>query len=71
MLDRKPDNYVLCPVRRDKAAIFSGSQSHPATVAPDGSNRSNGGGNKTVEVFGAEGRLGRLGEHPGRNLSER
>ena len=43
-------------VRRGKAAIFSGCKSHPATVAPAGSNRSSGRGNRAVEAFGVEGR---------------
>ena len=44
-------------VRRGKAAIFSGCETHPATVAPAGSNRSSGGGNKAAEAFGVEGRV--------------
>ena len=48
MLDRSS-------VRREKALSFSGCESHPATVAPAGSNRSNGGGNEIVEAFGVEG----------------
>jgi len=39
--------------------------------APPGSNRSGGGGNEVVGAFGVEGRLGRLGKHTGRNVSER
>jgi hypothetical protein len=42
-------------VRRAKALSFSGCESRPATVAPAGSNRSNGGGNEAVEAFGVEG----------------
>ena len=62
---------VFC-VRREKARIFSGCESRPATVvAPAGSNRSGGGGNKTAEAFDAKGRLGRLREQAGRNASER
>ena len=45
-------------VRREKAWIFSGCKSRPATVAPAGSNRSGGGGNETVEAFDGKGRLG-------------
>ena len=37
-------------VRRDKAPIFSGCNSHPATFAPAGSNRSGSGGNETAEA---------------------
>ena len=59
------------PVRRDKAHIFSGCESHPAKVAPAGSNRSSGGGDEAAEASGVEGRLGRLGEHTGRNVRER
>ena len=54
-------------VRRGKAAIFSGCETHPATVAPAGSNRSSGGGNEAAEAFGVEGRVKRLGEGVGRN----
>ena len=39
-------------VRRDKAAFFSGCKSHPATIAPAGSNRSSHGGNEVAEAFG-------------------
>jgi transposase len=38
-------------VRRAKVSIFSGCNSHPATVAPAGSNRSGGGGNEIAEAF--------------------
>jgi hypothetical protein len=38
---------------------------------PPGSNRSGGGGNKAVGASGVEGRIRRLGESVGRNLSER
>jgi hypothetical protein len=38
-------------VRREKAALFSGCKSHPAT-APAGSNRSSHGGNEVAEAFG-------------------
>ncbi len=58
-------------MRRDKAAIFSGCNSHPATFAPAGSNRSGEGGNELAEASGVEGRLRRLGEQAGRNISER
>jgi hypothetical protein len=49
--DSSPD----ISVRRAKALSFSGCESRPATVAPAGSNRSNGGGNEAVEAFGVEG----------------
>ena len=58
-------------VRREKVHVPSGCESRPATVAPAGSNRSVGGGNELDEASGAEGRHGRLGEHAGRNVSER
>jgi hypothetical protein len=38
-------------VRRAKAALSSGCNSHPAT-APAGSNRSSYGGNEMAEAFG-------------------
>src|SRR5260221_9837652 len=38
-------------VRRDKAALSSGCESHRAT-APAGSNRSSHGGNEVAEAFG-------------------
>jgi hypothetical protein len=37
-------------VRRDKAALSSGYEPHPAT-APAGSNRSSHGGNEVAEAF--------------------
>ncbi len=39
-------------VRRGKAAFFSGCKSHPATIAPAGSNRSSHGGNEVAEAWG-------------------
>ena len=39
-------------VRRAKAAFFSGCKSHPATIAPAGSNRSNHGGDEMAVAFG-------------------
>ena len=44
-------------MRREKALSSSGCEPRPATVAPAGSNRSNGGGNESVEAFGVEGPL--------------
>ena len=38
-------------VRREKVYFFSRCNSYPAKVAPAGSYRSGGGGNKTVEAF--------------------
>ena len=49
-------------MRRGKAAIFSGCETHPAIVAPAGSNRRSRGGNESAEAFGVEGRDRRLGE---------
>src|SRR5450759_2148517 len=42
-------------VRRGKARFPSGRQTHPATFAPAGSNRSSRGGDEAAEAFGAEG----------------
>jgi len=59
-------------VRREKALVHSGNKARPGTgFAPPGSNRSGGGGNKAVEASGVEGRIRRLGESVGRNVSER
>ncbi len=44
-------------VRRAKAAFFSGCKSHPATIAPAGSNRSSHGGNEMAEASGVEGHI--------------
>jgi hypothetical protein len=38
-------------VRREKVQFFSRCNSYPAKVAPAGSYRSGGGGNKTVKAF--------------------
>ncbi len=59
-------------VRREKARIFSGCKSRPATlVAPAGSNRSGGGGNETAGAFDGKSRLRRFREQAGRNASDR
>jgi hypothetical protein len=58
-------------VRREKVSIFSGCNPHPATFAPAGSNRSGSGGNETAGASDAKGRLRRLREQAGRNVSER
>ncbi len=42
---------------RAKAAFFSGCKSHPATIAPAGSNRSSHGGNEMAEASGVEGHI--------------
>jgi len=45
-------------VRRGKVAFFSGCKSHPATIAPAGSNRSSHGGNEVAEAFGYAAQVG-------------
>ena len=45
-------------VRRGKARSPSGRQTHPATFAPAGSNRSSRGGNETAEAFDGKGHVG-------------
>jgi hypothetical protein len=58
-------------VRRAKAPIFSGCNSHPTNWSLQvGSRRSGCGGNEAIEAFG-KGHLGWPGEHAGRNVSER
>ena len=55
---RKPHRQMsLVGVRRGKAAFFSGCKSHPATIAPAGSNRSSHGGNEVAEASGVEGHI--------------
>ena len=50
---------LLRQAHSEKARIFSGCKSRPATlVAPAGSNRSGGGGNETAGAFDVKGRLG-------------
>jgi len=58
-------------VRRESRRFSAGAIPARQLVAPAGSNRSGRGGDEPVEAFGVEGRLGRLGEHAGRNVSER
>jgi hypothetical protein len=43
-------------VCRVKVSVFSGCNSHPATFAPAGSNRSGDGGNEIAEAFDGKGR---------------
>ena len=58
-------------VRREKVLVHSGSEDPPGNwIAPPGSNRS-GGGDKAAEASGVEGRIRRLGESVGCNVSER
>ena len=47
---RETDLVSVLGVRRDKAALSSGCEPHPAT-APAGSNRSSHGGNEVAEAF--------------------
>lgn len=47
-------------VRREKARSPSGGQTHPATLAPAGNNRSSRGGDEAAEAFGVEGHFGDL-----------
>ncbi len=57
---RKPGNpveHMSTCVRRGKARFHSGCKSHPATIAPAGSNRSGRGGNEAIEASGERGRL--------------
>ena len=44
-------------VRRGKARSPSGRQTHPATFAPAGSNRSSRGGDETAEAFDEKGHV--------------
>jgi hypothetical protein len=48
--DSNPSSMSELGVRRDKAALSSGCEPHPAT-APAGSNRSSHGGNEVAEAF--------------------
>jgi len=59
-------------VRREKALVHSGMRGPPGNwIAPPGSNRSSGGGNKAAEASGGKGRIRRFGESAGCNPSER
>ena len=57
-------------VRRDKAALSSGCESHPAN-APAGSYRSSHGGNEVAGASNVRSRYRRSSECVGRNVSER
>ena len=59
----------LCAVQRRRSSV--GAIPTRQEVAPAGSNRSGSGGNDTAEAFDGKGRLGRLREQAGRNVSER
>ena len=63
---------VVVNRRREKALVHSGVKDPPGNwIAPTGNNRSGGGGNKAAGAFGVEGRIRRLGESAGCNVSER
>ncbi len=51
-VEREKEPMSALGVRRGKAAFFSGCKSHPATIAPAGSNRSGHGGGEMAEAFG-------------------
>ena len=55
-------------VRREKVSIFSGCNSHPATVVPAGSNRAVG---SSLPKHPMERSVERFREPAGRNVSER
>jgi hypothetical protein len=58
-------------VRREKVLVHSGRKDPPGNwIASPGSNRSGGGGNKAAGAAGVEGRIRRLGESAGCNVSE-
>ena len=46
---------IQCAVQRRVSSV--GEDTHPATFAPAGSNRSSRGGNEAAEAFGVEGRM--------------
>ena len=58
-------------MRRAKVSFFSGCNSHLAIVASASSNRSGSGGNDAAGAFDGKGRLRRLREQAGQNVSER
>jgi hypothetical protein len=59
-----------CAVKKQWST--SGNEDPPGNwIAPPGSNRGGGRGNKAAEASGVEGRIRRLGESVGRNASER
>jgi hypothetical protein len=63
---------IAISVRREKALDHSGMKGPSGNwIAPPGSNRSGGGGNKAVGASGVEGRTRRLGESACCNASER
>ncbi len=51
-MSRRASGMTALGVRRGKAASFGGCESHPATIAPAGSNRSSHGGNEVAKAFG-------------------
>ena len=61
---------IAVTVRREKALVHSEKKDSPGNwIAPPGSNRSGGGGNKAAEASGGEGRIRRLGESAGCNVT--
>ena len=58
-------------VRRGKARSPSGRQTHPATFAPAGSNRSSRGGNESTEAFDGKGHIGDPASPQAATCSER
>src|SRR5712691_3851492 len=59
-------------VRREKALVHSVRKDPPGNwIAPPGSNRSGGGGNKAAGASGVEGRIRRHGESAGCNVVNR
>jgi hypothetical protein len=65
------DNHALHRVRREKEEVFSGLRDPPGKwIAPAGSSRSDGGGNKAVGAFDAKVAFRATRERAGRNASE-
>jgi hypothetical protein len=63
---------IAITVRREKALVHSEKKDSPGNwIAPPGSNRSGGGGNKAAGASDVEGRIRRLGKSAGCNPSER
>ena len=58
-------------VRRERHWTTAGDKPARELDRSTGRNRSGGGGNKTAGASGVEGRIRRLGESAGRNVSER
>jgi len=58
-------------VRRAKARVFSGRNSHLVTVVPTSSSRGDGGGNEVVEALGVRVAVGDLASMQAVTCSER